>query len=177
MSNFSVVLFLSFAVFCIYADHAVKVEKAEIETVDKDYLTIAVKVRQEGDKSLIDVDSDLLQDLNDDVFMQIHIEKKTNGAFSTLYKSEVINRCHFTDNRDKYPIEKALTDDFNKYGNLLQNCPIKKGHYYLKGFQFEPRDIIAEKIMSGEFCVHFLMMKEVNTQMKTLFSIKWYATV
>lgn len=123
---------------------AVKVEKAEIETVDKDYLTIAVKVRQEGDKSLIDVDSDLLQDLNDDVFMQIHIEKKTNGAFSTLYKSEVINRCHFTDNRDKYPIEKALTDDFNKYGNLLQNCPIKK-----------VGNLLSACFIYNELCFHF----------------------
>lgn len=118
----------------------------------------------------------------------------------TLYKSELIDRCHFVDNQDKYPQVRMLVEDLKKYGNMMQPCPIKQvniiyifnykhktwykifnfifqGKYYTKGFKFEPKEEFIHLLTAGKYNVHFALFKKIGETMKELYGIKLLAIV
>lgn len=50
----------------------------------------------------------------------------------------------------KDTIFKKWFRSFLKYGNFMQNCPVYKGHYYLRGWELDP-DLIPSYLYAGDY--------------------------
>jgi Protein of unknown function (DUF1091) len=50
----------------------------------------------------------------------------------SIFPVPKFNYCQIKDVGDRFPFLQAIMTEVSRFGNMVQSCPLKIGHYYLK---------------------------------------------
>lgn len=154
-----------------------------------------------GTKGLpvVDVEAELFKDINDPVFVSYIVSewatgsqitnasansqmsdvisrKGMKGEYTTMIKSGQINLCDFLKKPDRDPFLKVLMETLSKYGKMINHCPVKRGHFYLKDFIMDSNNLPAFTPL-GDYRVDYSVTIKTKTDSIVLYRMSWYATV
>ncbi|EDW40068.1 GL18090 [Drosophila persimilis] len=101
---------------------------------------------------------------NDQIFLEMNLRRPlpkgwrarldfqlrvgNSKSFQSLFSTSV-DVCHIV-NAAKVNLFKKWYKNMLKYGNFLRQCPLKTGHYYLRGWQFG-EGLVPPFITSGSY--------------------------
>jgi hypothetical protein len=130
-----------------------------------------------------------------DVYYQIAVYKFNLDHYEYFYKSEVESGCTHEEVKD--PILVFVFKESNKYGNITAACPLKVGHYQLRGFKIgeivfrkltfdfelvyifylDSDDLPHQNIPSGSYRFDFTASIKKDSKMHDIYTDKYYFTI
>jgi hypothetical protein len=90
-----------------------------------------------------------------------------------------VNYCQVKDYADQMPIIGPIMEELKQFGNIIQNCPLKKGHYYLRDAYLDDTAMQLEKTWfqnRKKYMVQATAMEEITSPPTFLFKLSIKAT-
>lgn len=100
-----------------------------------------------------------------------------DGRYEVLGRLEPMSFCKFVAGKKKAPLLKVIWKMVQRYGNLPNSCPIKKGQYFVNDFELDD-GIIPSLAPSGSYKVDIVVgvVSDVGVN-KVIQKIVTYATL
>lgn len=102
--------------------------------------------------------------------------KGVNGEYQAMIKSGQVNMCEFFKKPERDPFLKILLETINKYGKMINRCPVKRGHFYLKDFIMDSNNLPPFTPV-GDYKVDYSVSMKTKTEIIVIYRMIWYATV
>ncbi|KAL7734569.1 hypothetical protein ACLKA6_010880 [Drosophila palustris] len=94
------------------------------------------------------------QELHDvDVHFEVRITNKLDPTYTTTLNT-TLNVCRILNFANKSPVGRLIHGFMREYGNIIDNCPIPKGSYFINKFWW-PEDPTTAILPELEFEIHY----------------------
>ncbi|XP_070509015.1 uncharacterized protein [Chironomus tepperi] len=158
-------------VFGAYYANAKFLEMQRIEVdIDPKYIKVSSHLQKVDNLNVVNLDLDVLQDETDVQYMAT-VFKENLDHYELVYKSELVSGCTHEEIND--PILKFIFKESEKYGNVTQACPLKVGHYTLRGFKIDSEDL-PHQLPSGKYRFDFSAFIKMNGFLHEIYTDKYY---
>lgn len=87
---------------------------------------------------VVNLDLQVLKEESDVSYMAT-VYRHNVDHYELVYKSELVSGCSHEELKD--PILQFIFKESKKYGNITEACPLKVGHYGLRGFKIDSDDL------------------------------------
>lgn len=147
------------------------IQRIEVD-IDPKYMKVHSRLEKVDNINVVNLDLDVLQEESDVEYMAT-VFKHNIDHYELVYKSEMISGCTHAEIKD--PILKFIFKESEKYGNITSACPLKVGHYELRGFKIESGDLPTE-LPSGSYRFDFSAFVKMNGFLHEIYTDKYYFT-
>ncbi|KAM8707945.1 hypothetical protein ACLKA7_014986 [Drosophila subpalustris] len=94
------------------------------------------------------------QELHDvDVHLEVRISNKLDPTYTTTLNT-TLNVCRILNFANKSPVGRFIHGFMREYGNIIDNCPIPKGSYFINKFWW-PEDPTTAILPELEFEIYY----------------------
>jgi len=171
--NFQLLLTLAKA-FASPAKHGkfLNIDKIEVDT-DPEFIKVKSSVEVVDGIGGVNMDMDVLKD-ESDVGYKIVVFRHNVDHYEHFYKSDMVSGCTGATMKD--PVLLFIFKESMKYGNITAACPLKIGHYELRGFKIENSDLPHGQLPAGSYRFDFSAHVKDGGEMKEIYIDKYYFT-
>ncbi|XP_020816209.1 uncharacterized protein LOC110190198 [Drosophila serrata] len=107
------------------------------------------------------------QELHDvDIHLEVRIANKQDSLYSTALNT-TLNVCRILGFANKSPVGRFVHGFIREYGNIIDNCPIAKGSYFINKFWW-PEDPTTAMLPELEFEIIWQVMLLDASKKRTL---------
>ncbi|KAG5667293.1 hypothetical protein PVAND_015279 [Polypedilum vanderplanki] len=147
--------FVAFAVlvFCVNAKF-LDIKRIEVD-IDPKYLKVFSRLEKAD---------------NIHVYMAT-VYRENDYHYELVYKSELVSGCTHEEIKD--PILQFIFKESTKYGNVTEACPLKVGHYVLRGFKIDSDDLPTQ-LPQGAYRFDFSCFIKMSDFMHEIYTDKYY---
>jgi hypothetical protein len=138
--------------------------------IDPKYLKVDSRLEEADGMHVVNLDVEVLQD-ETDVFYMATVFRESVNHFQLVYKSELVSGCTHDEITD--PILKFIFKETTKYGNVTAACPLKVGHYVLRGFKIDSDDL-PHQLPEGSYRFDFSCFIKMSGFMHEIYTDKYY---
>ena len=148
------------------------IDKVEID-IDPEYVKATAKLQTVDGTNVVDIDIDVIKEQADVEFQGV-VYKYNMDHYEHFYKSDLESGC--THDAVKDPVLNFLFKETMKFGNITAACPLKVGHYQLKGFKIDTDDM-PTKLAPGSYRFEFTAYLKKSGALHDIYTDKYYITV
>ncbi|CAO1424382.1 unnamed protein product [Diamesa serratosioi] len=128
----------TFIVFCFigdsfcWNDYKLTFEHSDLE-FDGELIDMGLTITKKNEKSVINFQSELFDNMEDNIVMHVAHYEKEKGEYQLLLNS-TLEVCTLLSKTKTHPIIRLIMRELLKSSNFPTACPVKKGRYYMKDF-------------------------------------------
>jgi Protein of unknown function (DUF1091) len=113
------------------------------------------------------------QRLSNDIEIKSEVVEIQPGRNLTLVSLPPFNYCRMKEFGDNIQLVKNVWDDLKRFGNLVQNCPLEKGYYFLKDGYINETGTLLKRFMKVKRPYALMIMaRDVTRRKKPTFYFK-----
>lgn len=140
--------------------------------IDATYMTLSSKLQAVDGMNVVDLDVEIIKE-ESDVQYQATVFKHNVDHYEHMYKSAMESGC--THEAIKDPVLNFIFKESKKFGNITEACPLKIGHYQLRGFKIESDDM-PHQLPAGSYRFEFSAYIKKDGQLHDIYTDKYYFT-
>lgn len=148
------------------------IDSIEVDT-DPEYVKASAKLNAVDGLNVVDLDIEVIKE-DKDVAFQAAVYRFNVDHYEHYYKSPLESGCNHKDLKD--PMLNFLFKESVKYGNLTEACPLKIGHYQVRGFKVDTADM-PQQLPAGMYRFEFSAFIQKAGSFHDIYTDKYYLTV
>uniref|UniRef100_A0A336M0P6 CSON007780 protein n=1 Tax=Culicoides sonorensis TaxID=179676 RepID=A0A336M0P6_CULSO len=168
MKHFNQIIFL--AILIVFETHQINakiiLEDVKTET-NNEYCEVKNDIKHADGKISIAVDTNLKVDLDEHTYISALLSNKFGDKYEPLIRLEPIAFCKYINVEKKPAILRLALMMLKSFGEVPEQCPIKKGKYYVKDIELDD-SLMIPMMPSGSFHLEFLVQKKEGNEMKLI---------
>ncbi|XP_016971217.1 uncharacterized protein LOC108038865 [Drosophila rhopaloa] len=128
---------------------------------------VSHKVVYDSNDPHLNFSMEVHQDLHDvDIHLEVRIGNKQDSLYTTTLNS-TLNVCRILGFANKSPVGRFVHGFIREFGNIVENCPIAKGSYFINKFWW-PEDPTTAMLPELEFEIVWQAMLLDASKKRTL---------
>lgn len=124
---------------------------------DEKFITVKKMINKTEEKTSMAFETDLHQDLGDNTYISSLTSAMVDGKYMPILRMEPIPICKFLNNPKPPAVMKFAIMMLKSFGDVPEQCPIKKGLYSMKDLDFD-NNMLIPLMPDGKF----LFEMEIN---------------
>lgn len=141
--------------------------------IDPEYIKATTMLKSVDGINVVDVDIEVIKE-HSEVGFQAVLYRHNVDHYEHFYKSEMEFGC--THDALKDPILNFIFKELLKYGNLTEACPLKLGHYQMKGFKIDTADM-PHQLQAGSYRFDLSACVKKSGVSHDIYTDKYYVTI
>jgi hypothetical protein len=128
-------------------------------TINPAYAAAKMTITDIGtENARIDQDIDVVKEVANELIYKMELYHWADEKFQYLFGTDNLDICKMNGQGTKEEkFVKFFMDEISKYGNISYTCPIKTGHYQMRGFQIDKQWATIHNAPPGKYKIdsHF----------------------